>query len=384
MKKMKRLIGVPLVLGSLVALFAMADAAMATHTTPVGATPFRVPLVPSFAPCETGASDSFHGPPLNFPSCNPPVLTSGQVKIGTNAVGFARIVVCPVGTTLAFCYGPAGGATAESGGQCSNATDDDGDGRVNDGCPTVGAAVENPVTQCANATDDDADGTVNDGCPIAPLGTPFPDVRLTGSGRDIQCNVVSALAGCPSGTVDYNPNGTAGPYTPGSDGGNGTNAPQPYCNPDGTSQTDCIAGTDVTATAELATSAATIGGTGNFAGHAIRVSDHYNCDPTIVNPSDPNFCPADDVTSTRPATMTDLQFPVAVDCLPQGSTTAAPGSTCGVNTTANALVPGAVIPNKSAVVEIGEVILKDAGPNGVAENGGGDDDVFAVQGIFLP
>ena len=95
MKMKRRIIGVPLVLGSLIALFAMADAAMATHTVPIGASPFRVPLVPSFAACETASANSTHGAPLSFPSCNPPTLTSSTVKIGANAVGFARIVVSP-------------------------------------------------------------------------------------------------------------------------------------------------------------------------------------------------------------------------------------------------------------------------------------------------
>jgi hypothetical protein len=39
--------------------------------------------------------------------------------------------------------------------------DDDGDGYVNDGCPSVDTAE----TACANAVDDDNDGYVNDGCP---------------------------------------------------------------------------------------------------------------------------------------------------------------------------------------------------------------------------
>jgi hypothetical protein len=310
MKMMKRRIGVPLVLGSLVALFVMADVATASHTVPIGASPFRVPLVPSFAPCETASANSTHGAPLSFPSCNPPALTSSTVKVGPNALGFARIVVCPAGNVSTFC---------------------------------------NPT----------------------PAGTmPKPDVRLTGSGRDIQCIQTGTPPGCTA-NGDYNPQGGTGPYT---DTGNGTGGATPFCNPDATSATDCIAATDVTATAELATSAASIGGTGNFAGHAIRVSDHYNC-----NLTGPPVCPATP-SSNYPATMTDLQFPVPVDCIVTVSTTQ--GSTCGVNTTANALVPGAVIANQQAVVEIGEVILKDSGSDGV--RGNANDQIFAAQGIFLP
>jgi hypothetical protein len=50
--------------------------------------------------------------------------------------------------------------------RCTNSTDDDADGRVNDGCPTIGTAE----TQCTNSSDDDGDGRVNDGCPA--VGSP--------------------------------------------------------------------------------------------------------------------------------------------------------------------------------------------------------------------
>jgi acyl-homoserine lactone acylase PvdQ len=71
---------------------------------------------------------------------------------------------------------PSAGGTpgvGESGGQCANAADDDGDGFVNDGCPAV-ALPELPIF-CANGTDDDADGAVNDGC----LPIVGPDIVLS-------------------------------------------------------------------------------------------------------------------------------------------------------------------------------------------------------------
>ncbi|MGH2627444.1 MAG: hypothetical protein ACRDHY_12425 [Anaerolineales bacterium] len=49
--------------------------------------------------------------------------------------------------------------------QCNNNTDDDNDGKVNDGCPKIGATAESGA-QCGNNTDDDSDGKVNDGCPL--------------------------------------------------------------------------------------------------------------------------------------------------------------------------------------------------------------------------
>ncbi len=59
----------------------------------------------------------------------------------------------------------AGGesGTGESGAQCDNAIDDEGDGFVNDGCPADGLPEVGP--QCLNDIDDDGDGKVNDGCP---------------------------------------------------------------------------------------------------------------------------------------------------------------------------------------------------------------------------
>jgi hypothetical protein len=53
---------------------------------------------------------------------------------------------------------------------CIDAMDNDGDGRVNDGCPAVGAPEAYPTpNQCAGAADDDGDTVVNDGCPTAFL-----------------------------------------------------------------------------------------------------------------------------------------------------------------------------------------------------------------------
>ena len=66
--------------------------------------------------------------------------------------------------------------TAEAVADCTNATDDDGDGFVNDGCAPAGSFSEGASpneAQCdaANAVDDDTDveepddGVINDGCP---------------------------------------------------------------------------------------------------------------------------------------------------------------------------------------------------------------------------
>jgi len=66
---------------------------------------------------------------------------------------------------------------AETGAECTtpDADNDDGDARVNDGCPQIGVVSETGAAQCTNAVDDDAAGdsgepdgagaSINDGCP---------------------------------------------------------------------------------------------------------------------------------------------------------------------------------------------------------------------------
>jgi len=77
--------------GRMVLLLALAVGAMglmvltsiagASHPRPQGATPIRVPLVPAFNQC--AAANRTHGPPLAFPSCNPPVPSSNFLTVGT-------------------------------------------------------------------------------------------------------------------------------------------------------------------------------------------------------------------------------------------------------------------------------------------------------------
>ncbi len=76
-----------------------AEMASATHPRPKGATPLRVPLVPAFNAC--AAPNRTHGPPLAFPSCNPPVQSSNSITVGSpdfngaaaNADGFVSLAV---------------------------------------------------------------------------------------------------------------------------------------------------------------------------------------------------------------------------------------------------------------------------------------------------
>ena len=89
-----------------------------------------------------------------------------------------------------------------------------------------------------------------------------------------------------------------------------------------------------------------------------------------------------------PATVATFNFDFPVDCV--STVDATIGSSCDVNTTADAIVPGSVAEGKRAIWELGEVIVKDAGPNGTGYAGcpptcgDGDEATFLRQGVFVP
>jgi sugar lactone lactonase YvrE len=75
------------------------------YVRPKGASPMRIALVPAYQPCT--ASNRTHGPPLAFPSCNPPVQVSNSLTPGSpDANGAAANFVGSV--RLSVVRGPAG------------------------------------------------------------------------------------------------------------------------------------------------------------------------------------------------------------------------------------------------------------------------------------
>ena len=98
----------------------------------------------------------------------------------------------------------------------------------------------------------------------------------------------------------------------------------------------------------------------------IRITDHFNA----VAPGG----------GTDPATVVDIPFPVNTTCVNTAGTGV--GGTCTTNTTANAVVPGAVKDGKRAIVEVGQVQSFDGGPDGVVATA--PNTLFGVQGIFIP
>jgi hypothetical protein len=81
-----------------------------------------------------------------------------------------------------------------------------------------------------------------------------------------------------------------------------------------------------------------------------------------------------------PATATDLDFLVPLDCI--GTASAVTGSTCATSTTANTVMPGMIREGASMVAQVFRVRVHDAGPDQLL--GSSDDRLFAQQGVFVP
>jgi len=337
-----------LIAGSLVAV----QSASGVHATVTGGTPFRVPLVPRFAEspvagCPAGQSATLHGGGLPVKAgCTNPKLESKVAKLGTSASAGTRV----------------------------------GDGRL-DVCITNTAP----------------------GCTAMTAGQ-VPDVRVRGSSSDVLC-AAAAIGGandpCPGGVgSDYDPRAGHGPYQwgladPGGPTGCGTvcspNSNKDFPSTSATAKSDrpCappqFTGTDCGGFAPsgpggivdmIATATIAKAGGASVAGNAIRVTDHWNSVPST---GDPGGCTG---TTTCTGTAVDQPFPVPVICAGNTDATIVVGSYCGLNTTANALVPDVVEATKNAVTEVGQIQIKDLGVDGVSGNA--DDQVFGVQGLYIP
>ena len=126
----------------------------------------------------------------------------------------------------------------------------------------------------------------------------------------------------------------------------------------------CQAGTATCGNANAADGADYTGGLQGSA--TIRISDHWNAVAAGGGPD--------------PATVVDIPFPVNTTCANTASNTI--GGLCTANTSANATVPGAVKDTKRAVVEIGQIVINDGGPDGNTATA--PNTTFARQGIFIP
>lgn len=102
----------------------------------------------------------------------------------------------------------------------------------------------------------------------------------------------------------------------------------------------------------------------------IRINDHFNT--TTGQP-----CAA---TTSCPATMLDVDFPVPITCLSNSDPTT--GSSCSAITSADAVAPDVAKEGKKAGIAIFRIRVRDAGAN--ATVGDTDDRDSFMQGIYIP
>jgi TolB protein len=85
-------------------------------------------------------------------------------------------------------------------------------------------------------------------------------------------------------------------------------------------------------------------------------------------------------SGTGSGTTTDFDFTVPIDC--SSTPDPAVGSTCGGNTSINAVTPGTIVEGRHTVIQTFRVRMNDSGVNGV--RGDSDDTLFVMGGFYVP
>jgi hypothetical protein len=90
--------------------------------------------------------------------------------------------------------------------------------------------------------------------------------------------------------------------------------------------------------------------------------------------------------SSVPGTTVAFTQAVTVPCFETGPVVDDPsiGSTCSLDTSLDALVAGAVVEGKRAIWEFGAAEVLDGGSDGDVGTSGDGEDVFMVDGVFVP
>jgi hypothetical protein len=87
-------------------------------------------------------------------------------------------------------------------------------------------------------------------------------------------------------------------------------------------------------------------------------------------------------------TVQSFTLDIPVDCTATASTSI--GSNCNLTTTVNAQYPGAIVDGMRSIWQLGQIEIRDAGPNGTGYEscpptcGDGDESTFMRQGVFVP
>lgn len=170
------------------------------YVRPKGASPLRVSLVPAYQACT--APNRVHGPPLDSPSCNPPVQSSPNVTVGSpeangpvaNSVASARYTA-KVGN-------PATPADEADVKVKVSATDIRASGDLTDYTGELQAQVTLRITDRNNSLlppifPDDTRGTVQD----TPLSVTVPCAATAGTNIGSTCSITTTADTLVPGTV---------------------------------------------------------------------------------------------------------------------------------------------------------------------------------------
>jgi hypothetical protein len=203
-----RMVLLPVIAAGVLGFAVLAQVADATHPRPQSASPVRVSLVPAYSQCS--AANRTHGPPLAFPSCNPPAQASSFVTVGTpdangaaaNSVGFMRIKViepqcCPTQDVEV-----TGGV---SDVRCKTGTSACGNANARGGPDYTGELQMNSTIRITDHYNSTAAGGGTD--PATVIDIPFPVNMTCGNTADTSiggvCSISASLVavGPPSPTV---------------------------------------------------------------------------------------------------------------------------------------------------------------------------------------
>jgi hypothetical protein len=220
-----------------VTLLIVSSVANATHPRPKGASPLYASLVPAYNAC--GTPNRTHGPPLAFPSCNPPVQSSTAVTIGSpdangaaaNSVGFVKLNVkvgvvgppdtsdvlitssatdirCKAGTTACGSANALDGAdyTGEMQGNATIRISDHWNAIAPGGGPDAATVIDIPFpvgATCAATADTAIGGTCTAN---TSANTVVPGSVKTGKRAIVEIGQITITDGGPDGLNGTTPN----------------------------------------------------------------------------------------------------------------------------------------------------------------------------------
>jgi ABC-type phosphate transport system substrate-binding protein len=164
------------------------------YPRPLSASPITASLVPAYNQCT--ASNRTHGPPLAFPSCNPPAQSSGSLTVGSpdangqpaNSTGFAKYAVV---------VGAPGGVDDSDVKLNVNLTDVRNQGSLTDYTGEVEVVSTVRITDRINGTAGNQPATVQD----TPIAATVPCVATGSTTIGGTCSIATTIDAVIPGSV---------------------------------------------------------------------------------------------------------------------------------------------------------------------------------------